>query len=383
MNRIFTKSLFFVVIFKLILLSQADAQTITINPVDPGPYGQGSTISVPVHVDNSTGCIKPGNTYNLYLSDASGSFTSQTLIGTFTDFYATYVNGIIPIGTPPGAGYQVRVISTTPVVTSSTSAAFTISGSSGVTASINSAMINPSFPEVFGSCNGVNNTSYSFIDQSTAGSSVTAAFFNEQSQTVESTIPVAPNGTFIAKNSNYTINVKAKNGGIVGTKSFILINNSVSTSFGATGSNSVCLSNGNGLTYNVDISSVNGIQNNFPGLVYNVKWGDGVTSAYTFCNILASGGKISHTYLKSSCGNTANGQTNSFEVDLQPNNKYCGNVGTQVTSYAKVVSAPINNFAAPAAGCTNFNILFINNSYPGDDPNNTTSGCANAAANYT
>src|ERR1700749_1741968 len=104
MKKTFTKHLFFLTLLSILTFTGAYAQTITIGNVDPGPYGQGSNIAVPVTINDAAGCVNQGNTFNLYLSDASGSFASGgTLIGTSTGFYASFVNGVIPAGPPAGA----------------------------------------------------------------------------------------------------------------------------------------------------------------------------------------------------------------------------------------------------------------------------------------
>jgi len=382
MKKIFTKGLFLLATFTVFVCGHALAQTITIGNVDPGPYAPGSTITAPIKVTGT--CVTPTTVYNLYLSNAAGSFAAQKLIGTYSDFYATFVNGVIPAGTPAGNGYELKVVSTNPAVTSTISAAFSINASGGVTAAVSSQLINPTYPEVFGTCSGTNGTSYNFVDQSTIGSTVTATFFNELTQASEGTLtPTAPGVNFVAKAAQYTITVKAVNNGVVGTKSYFLINNAVNTSFGVTGSNTICLTGGGTLSYNVDISSPSGIQNNFPGITYNILWGDGNSSQLTLCDILASGGKISHNYTRSSCGNNPNGQRNSFEVDLQPANKYCGRVGTQVTSYAQVVTAPSNSFVGPQAACTGSPVTFSNTSDPGQNPNSASGNCAATNALYT
>ncbi len=382
MVKILTKGLLFLTILTVFSAGNVFAQTITPGTIDPGPYAPGSTISVPIRVTGN--CLPTTTTYSLYLSDASGSFGAKKLIGTFSNFYTTFVNGIIPAGTPAGNGYEVEIISANPVITSSVSAPFTISAGAGVVAGVNSSAINAAYPEVFGTCDGVNNTAYSFTDQSITGATVTATFFNELSQASEGSItPNAAGVSFTAKAANYTVVVKAVLNGIVGTKSYLLINNVVNTSFGVTGNNTVCLAGGGTLSYNVDISSPSGIQNNFPGLIYTIKWGDGARSTLTLCDIIASGGQLSHAYTTSSCGNSPNGQNNSFEVDLQPSSLYCSKVGTQVTSYAQVVTPPVNAFTFPAAGCYNTPITFVNTSDPGQDPGNLLSNCKNLNALYT
>ncbi|MBK0379421.1 PKD domain-containing protein [Mucilaginibacter segetis] len=381
MDRKITKILALLSLFCFIFLADTFAQTVTITNIDPGPYGQGSTIAVPFQISTASGCINTNNIFNLYLSDANGSFASQTKIGSFTGFYASVVNGVIPSGTPAGSGYKVRILSTNPSVISSASAAFTINNTTGVVAGASSQAIDPAYPEVFGSCIGADGTSYPFVNESTAGATATANFYNEFSQISEGTIPL--NGNFVANAANYTVTVKAVKGGIVGTKGYMLINNVVNNNFGVTGSNSVCLNGQNSLSYNVDVSSPNGIQYNFPGLTYSISWGDGTISTLTICDIVNSGGKIDHAYIKSSCGNTANGQKNVFQVNLQPVSPYCGTLGTPVTSYAKVIAPPQNKFVAPDAACINTEVVFGNSSVPGQDPNSTADDCANVDARYT
>jgi len=383
MSKTFTKSLFLLAVLIAFVYGSSFAQTITIGTVDPGPYAPGSSITAQFSVTGS--CVDTRTVYNLYLSNASGSFGAQKLIGTFSDFYATFVNGVIPAGTPAGSGYELKVVASSPTgLISTVSAPFTVNATGGVQAAVASQELNNVNSEVFGACNGVKNASYNFVDQSTIGSTVTATFFNELTQATEGTItPTAAGANFVAKAAHYTILVKATNAGIVGTRSYLLVNNSVNTSFGVTGSNTICLSAGGILTYNVDISSSSGIQNNFPGLTYNIKWGDGATSALTLCDILASGGKISHNYTQSSCGNNPNGQNNSFEVDLQPTSKYCNKVGTQVTSYAQVVTAPINKFTGPDAVCMGSTSTYTNTSDPGQDPNSVSGNCKSATVLYT
>lgn len=363
----------------------ASAQTITIGAVDAGPYTPGSNIAVPVSIDYTAGCVKTNNVYTLYLSDAFGSFGARQAIGTFTGFYATFVNGIIPAGLTPGAGYKIEVESSQPVVTS-TPVNINIIAGAPVTAAITAPPINAANPEIFGNCNG-SNFNFIFDNASTTGSTTTVNIHDEATAGTAGDVNInaAPNGSFPATTTNYTVFVKAVNGGTVGTHAYMLINNVVNSNFGTTGTSSVCL--GSVLTFTVDISSPNGIQHNFPGNTYNVNWGDGsAIHPYTLCEIIAGGGKITHTYTKSSCGTIINGQSNVFEVDLQPQSPYCPGIASPVTSYAKISSPPTNSFGAnltvPNTTCTNNTVTFFNNSYPGEDPNNTTGTCGFAGAKY-
>jgi hypothetical protein len=88
--------------------------TITAGPVLPLSYCQGSNISVPYTV---TGSFTGGNIFSLQLSDATGSFSSPTSIGTLTATGNGTVQGTIPLAQTPGNGYRVRVVSSNPAVT--------------------------------------------------------------------------------------------------------------------------------------------------------------------------------------------------------------------------------------------------------------------------
>ncbi|MBD1392200.1 PKD domain-containing protein [Mucilaginibacter glaciei] len=386
MVKNFTKNLFFLVLICFSFCSATYGQTITIQNFDIGPYGPGSTISAPFHLNNASGCLNSTNIFNLYLSDATGDFTSETLIGSYTSFYGSFVNGIIPSTAPAGVAYRVRIKTTNPGSTSAASAPFAIGVLSGTTASVSSSSVNTANPEVFGACLGAANEAYSFINKSTSGTlaaPATVNFYNELAQADEGTFPL--NKTFNAKTAHYTVFVKAISAtGVVGTKSYLLMNNVINNSFGASGSTTVCLSGGNSLTYNVDITSANGIQNNYPGLTYQVSWGDGGRpDTYTLCDIVNGSGKISHLYLTSSCGLLVNGQANVFEVDLQPISSFCGKVVTQVTGYAKVLAPPLNRFIVPPAACVNTPVTIQNISTAGQDPNSTTLDCQNINGRYT
>ena len=380
MSKTFTKRLF-LTILSIYIMDSALAQTITVGAVDPGPYGRGSTITTPVNIDNTTGCISTNNIYSLYLVNSSGVATS---IGTFNGFYATFVNGIIPATTPAGT-YKLRVMSSSPAITSNDSAPFTINAVGGVVASVASQVLNSSYPEIFGVCiadEANPPASYDFINNSTPGSNVTASFVNEQTHLTESTNQPIPT-SFSANFANYSVIVRAEKGGFIGTKSFTLLNNVVNNSFSVSGSTTVCLGGSSQLAYNVIISGPQGIQRNYPGVTYNISWGDGVMENYTFCDIVKAGGKVVHTYVQSSCGRMANGQSNVFKVDLQPVSPYCSNLVTPITSYAKVLTPPKNEFNYPPNACTNTPVTFINSSDPGMDPNNTGLDCRNLNARYT
>ena len=75
----------------------------------------GKLISVPF---SSVGIFNPGNIYTAQLSNAAGSFAGATDIGTLVSVAnSDVIDATIPAGTPTGAGYRVRVISSDPSIT--------------------------------------------------------------------------------------------------------------------------------------------------------------------------------------------------------------------------------------------------------------------------
>ncbi len=78
---------------------------------------------------NSFGVFGPGtglNTYTAQLSDANGSFSTPFTLGTLVNYDVAYpsqpgiVSGLIPANVPPGCGYYIRVISSSPAIVGTT-----------------------------------------------------------------------------------------------------------------------------------------------------------------------------------------------------------------------------------------------------------------------
>lgn len=89
-------------------------QGLNIAAVSPLTYSRCQNISVDYSLG---GCaFATGNSFILQLSDATGSFASPTVLATLANTNsAGTIAGAIPIGTPTGTGYRVRVVSTDPV----------------------------------------------------------------------------------------------------------------------------------------------------------------------------------------------------------------------------------------------------------------------------
>lgn len=95
----------------------------------------------------SSGTFNAGNIFIAQLSDAAGSFASPTNIGTLTSTANTgSINFTIPAGTTSGAGYLIRVVSSNPAATGTSSIAITVTLSGGpcvlITPYMTSVMIN-------------------------------------------------------------------------------------------------------------------------------------------------------------------------------------------------------------------------------------------------
>ncbi|MGN7987215.1 PKD domain-containing protein [Pedobacter sp. 22226] len=358
---------------------------VTIGTVDPGPFTPGSTIAVPFTVPAS--CISQGNIFQLYLSDQNGNFGAETLIGTYAGFYSTYINGILPPGLTPGTGYRVRVKTTAPTSASVASTPFEVKAGAPVEAKLTSNYLNNNNKETFGTCTSKPDNSFLISNESTANSTVTATVTDGGSGGGTTNLSfTTPIQNFTAQQSHYTIYTKAvMPDGTVATKAYLLINNKTITAFANTGNTIVCLPLG-ALTFNVDVTSGSGIQNNFPGDIYTITWGDQTTTTYTLCEIINNGGRVAHSYIKSSCGSVSTSSAgtiyNAFDVSINVSNTFCGIIGTPVSSSAKVVVKPVNSFAFNTPGCTNTDITFVNTSTLGENPNTNTLGCSPNEVTY-
>lgn len=97
--------------------------TISTSPICVGPSNP-ATATVGYTL---VGMFGASNDLTAWLSDAFGSFVSETLIGTLEDINSNgSINITIPGNTPSGTGYKIRIKSNQPVSTSNETAAFQI-----------------------------------------------------------------------------------------------------------------------------------------------------------------------------------------------------------------------------------------------------------------
>ena len=87
--------------------------TIATSAIAGSPFTVGASVSVPFTV---TGAFPAGNVFTAQLSDASGSFSSPTTIGTLSGTSSGTIAGTIP-AVISGAAYRIRVVASNPVAT--------------------------------------------------------------------------------------------------------------------------------------------------------------------------------------------------------------------------------------------------------------------------
>ncbi|MCE7043931.1 hypothetical protein LZG71_26300, partial [Dyadobacter sp. CY312] len=119
MKRTFIKKGFLACIITLLAAASSFAQTITTGAVTPAAVCAGESISVPF----TPATIPAGTSYTVQISNASGVFTTPIATATGT---ASPISVLVPSTAVGGAGYKARVISVTPAVTGTESAAFTV-----------------------------------------------------------------------------------------------------------------------------------------------------------------------------------------------------------------------------------------------------------------
>lgn len=366
MDKIFAKHLFFLAIL-LFTITGVFAQTITVGTVDPGPYAPGSTVAVPISLGTTGSCLdKTSNQFQVILSNSSGSFASgTTVIGTYSGFYASFVNATLPSSLIPGS-YNIEVVSTTPASTSSNTASITVQAGTAVTPAI--TVTESVAPGVYGRCVG---TTSPFTVLPASGGTVTASFHNETSGSDEGTnitIPAA-GYQFTPAKAYYTVIAKSTNGGVAGTYGYQLINNNLLNPFSPVGQPFACMPAGGKatLTFGVPFSGAIGINNNYPGTLYSVSWGDGTTSILDYCDIAQAGGLLSHDYTAPTCGSGT-----PLQVICQPSTPYCGSLTAPSTTTAKIIITPTVDFTLPAIACVGTAITVPNNSKPGPDYSTAT-----------
>ncbi|TKC07595.1 PKD domain-containing protein [Pedobacter frigoris] len=373
-----------IVLCSLVSSIKVNAQ-LSFGTIDPGPYGRGSSIAVPINVP-SNACYAASNVFELWISDASQNFSPGRKIGEISGTFSTYINGTLP-GDLTTGNYKLRIITTSPL--SSTDYPGTIPVVNATGPFVGTAPSNPaqvlSPQKTFGWCGSAvgDNKSIIFTDDTNPPVVQKLSIKDEKTGTVQefsSANQMYPI-TGLAQ-SYYTVTVTGEttNAGITvkSTKSYLLLNVLSKVSIQSYGSPFGCIDpiagTGADISYAIDITGANGIQNNYPGSRYSITWGDGQEDILTHCELANSNGIITHNYKKTSCGqppiDLGNGTSilNAYRVSVTSVNPFCQNDLVSASIYPKVFSRPIAKIDPAATTiCTNTPIVLSNLSTKGNN----------------
>ncbi|MBN9296185.1 MAG: PKD domain-containing protein [Filimonas sp.] len=351
----------------LLCTSAARSQTITIDNTNfsTDPYGRGSSIALPIRV---SGCFATNNTFRLVLSDASGNFSPGTQIGSYTGDYTGFLNGTIPNGIAAGTGYRLRVESTSPAIITAPSIPFTIDATNvppaiQVTPASASSVLQTNY--AYGNCTP-NNNAIIMLNQGTAGATASGTLIDMAAGgSVSSHTIGAGSYTFQPGQSYYTYIVKATQNGVNSTRAYFIINNITKVLFGVAGVQEACIPDD--FVFQVGVTGTGGIIDNFPGQTYTIDWGDGTSSQYRYCELIASNGVVKHQYQVTSC--TMSNATYDATLTVQsnwPNQANCATT-SPVKTNAKIYKRPVPIFIYSDTACVNSSVHFENKSEPGQN----------------
>lgn len=372
-------------IFPILGIAQINSEQ-----VDPGPYGRGSNITVPNQLSAGSTNFASNNTFTLYLSDASGNFANERMIGSFVGFFSRFINGVIPGDAVAGTAYRIRIKSSSPAAVHEFSTAFQVVAAQGPVAGITAPSNLSLGTDAFGWCGTStgDNKSILFGVAANAPSSQTLTYKNEITGATGS-VPSTSIGYDLTGISQdyYTLRVNSERteaGQVIkSNKSYLLLNQQTQVSpisGEKTGCIDPALGTGVNITFAISVSGNGGIQNNYPGSVYRVNWGDKQESSYTHSEVLRLNGVLVHNYKNSSCGeppiDLGEGirLSNSFKISITSQNTFCATISNPVTSYAQIYAKPVAKIdTAPiTAVCVNKPVPFSNKSIPGTNANCST-----------
>ncbi|TKC60326.1 PKD domain-containing protein [Pedobacter hiemivivus] len=386
--------LFFTVALFFFQISEVFSQ-ISIGTVDPGPYGNGSHITVPIIIPQTASCLpRTGNLFNLYLSDENGNFVNERLIGSYAGFYTNFVNGIIPTAAPalvPGSNYKLRVKITGDNSIIEYPTPITIQG-----VTMPDIAVEPSSAsqilgiDTYGFCGSSISDGKNIILTNKSAASVSTQLIvkNEMSNSSQTYNP-GPAGFQVTNlaNSYYTAQLNGNQtiSGVLikSNKSYLLLNSSSKVSIQSTGDGFGCIDPATGniapVAYFVTLNGASGILNNYPGSTYRINWGDGTNpDFYTHCELVEKNGAMTHNFTQTSCGKApidlggGNQVTNAFLISVTTINPFCSSDPNSALSYAKIYVKPIAKINPPLpVACVNRTVTFNNGTIAGYNSNCT------------
>lgn len=371
----------------LSLISTHVYSQVNIGVVDNGPYGRESSITVPISMPSNNNCFKPDNIFELYISDINGNFSNETKIGESSGFFSTHVNGTIPANFNTGNNYKIRIKSTSPQTIVTYGANINIVGVAGPEIEVLPTQGNEVLSAgVYGWCgSAVGDNKAIILKQSNTSATVTSLDLKNELTGLRRTYAQTVLG-FSLDNlplAYYTITIRGQlqvgADLIISNKTYLLLNAPSKVNIQSGGTDFGCIDPETGagadISYSVNITGESGIQNNYPGSVYLITWGDGKEDRLNHCELMANGGALIHNYKKTSCGeppiNLGNGTRieNSFRVSVTTLNPFCQSAPVSATTYPKIFSRPVAHIdpATATAVCLNTPVTFSNKSTRGNN----------------
>jgi len=98
-------------------IAKISLKTITASPSEAGPFCAGAAFNVNYARVPADTAFNAGNIFTAQLSNAAGSFANPVNIGTLASTIDGTISVTIPRNTVAGTGYQIRVVSSSPVIT--------------------------------------------------------------------------------------------------------------------------------------------------------------------------------------------------------------------------------------------------------------------------
>lgn len=100
-----------------VTINVTNGSTITTSTVFGSPINLSPSANVVLPVSfTSDAVFDPGNVFTAELSDATGDFSSPTVVGTLNGATIDVVDATIPVGTVAGTGYRIRITSSSPAI---------------------------------------------------------------------------------------------------------------------------------------------------------------------------------------------------------------------------------------------------------------------------
>jgi uncharacterized delta-60 repeat protein len=143
----------------------------------------------------STGTFETGNLFTAQLSDATGSFTNPTVIGTLAGVSGGTITATIPASQAPGAGYRVRVVGSDPALIGSDNGSdLTISALPSATINGSASICHNATGAVITFTGAGSTAPYTFTYNINGGTNLTVTATSGNSATIA--VPTGTSGSF-------------------------------------------------------------------------------------------------------------------------------------------------------------------------------------------